>query len=111
VVDAHSSLPQTRKLSTSRGPRYLQDNLTLDAGFPERLGAFIGREWRLWATLWVRADVVEENALLVEQNVILMEQRESDIKSPFRIQEKLDAIHVSHPDTASEADAVQAAGV
>jgi hypothetical protein len=43
-------------------------------------------------------DVVEENALLIEQNVILVEQRENDIKSLLRLQEKLDAIHARYPE-------------
>jgi hypothetical protein len=32
-MDAHSSLPRRRKLSTSRRPRCLQDNLTHASGF------------------------------------------------------------------------------
>ena len=51
-------------------------------------------------------DVVQENALLIEQNVILTEQRESDIKSLLRLQEKLDAINSTH----SESGAARAAG-
>jgi hypothetical protein len=55
-------------------------------------------------------DVVEENALLVEQNVILVEQRENDVKSLLRLQEKLDAIHARHPETANQAGGAKAAG-
>jgi hypothetical protein len=55
-------------------------------------------------------DVVEENALLVEQNVILVEQRENDIKSSLRLQEKLDAIHARHPETANQGGGAKAAG-
>jgi hypothetical protein len=55
-------------------------------------------------------DLIEENALLVEQNVILLEQRETDIKSLLRLQEKLDAIHASHADAGHESSAAQAAG-
>jgi hypothetical protein len=54
-------------------------------------------------------DVVEENALLIEQNVILSEQRESDVKSLLRLQEKLDAIQARYPEAGHEA-ASQAAG-
>jgi hypothetical protein len=56
-------------------------------------------------------DVVEENALLIEQNVILVEQRENDIKSLLRLQEKLDAIHARCPEVGHEAGAAKAAGV
>jgi len=54
-------------------------------------------------------DVVEENSLLVEQNMILIEQRESDIKTLLRLQEKLDATHVRHPEVAHEAGRPQTA--
>jgi hypothetical protein len=55
-------------------------------------------------------DLVEENALLVEQNVILLEQRETDIKSLLRLQEKLDAVHASHADSPHESSAAKAGG-
>jgi hypothetical protein len=54
-------------------------------------------------------DVVEENALLVEQNVILMEQRESDVKSLLRLQERLDAIYARNPEAANQAGVAKAA--
>jgi sulfite reductase beta subunit-like hemoprotein len=53
-------------------------------------------------------DLVEENALLVEQNVILLEQRDTDIKSLLRLQEKLDAVHASH--ARHESSAAKAGG-
>ncbi len=53
-------------------------------------------------------DVVEESALLVEQNVILIEQRETDIKSLLRLQEKLDSLHASRPDVGQEVGATPA---
>jgi hypothetical protein len=56
------------------------------------------------------SDVIEENALLVEQNVILVEQRETDMKSLLRLQEKLDAIQASHADSGQESTAGQTAG-
>jgi len=55
-------------------------------------------------------DVVEENSLLVEQNVILLEQRETDLKTLLRLQEKLDAIHASHTEAGHKSGAAQVAG-
>jgi hypothetical protein len=43
-------------------------------------------------------DVIEENALLVDQNVILLEQREQDVKSLLRLEQKLSEIQASHRD-------------
>jgi sulfite reductase beta subunit-like hemoprotein len=53
-------------------------------------------------------DVVEENALLVEQNIILLDQRETDLKTLLRLQEKLDAIHASYTDAGHKSSTAQA---
>jgi hypothetical protein len=54
-------------------------------------------------------DVVEENGLLVEQNVILLEQREQDVKSLLRLEQKLNEIQANHPDAGSGRSTAQAA--
>jgi hypothetical protein len=54
--------------------------------------------------------LIEENALLFEQNLILLEQRETDLQSLLRPQEKLDAIHTSHGGAGHESSAAQAGG-
>jgi hypothetical protein len=55
-------------------------------------------------------DVVEENGLLVEQNVILLEQRERDVKSLLRLEQKLNEIQANRASTEQARSAGQAAG-
>ena len=40
--------------------------------------------------------MIGENVLLVEQNAILIEQRDYDVKSLLRLQEKLDELPAAH---------------
>jgi hypothetical protein len=54
--------------------------------------------------------VIEENALLVEQNVILLEQREQDVKSLLRLEQKLNEIQATHAEAGHKSPRAQAAG-